>query len=333
MYKNTRIMLGNLFALVTFGFFVTSAFATSGTLVLTSNTRLSEDHYGNILISSSHVTLDCDGHTVFGPGVDGFSGGINVGPDLQDVTVRRCVVTAFSVNGIFSAAGTSRSRYEYNTAYANGNHGMHIDGNTESIIVGNTSRSNGAIGIVLTGGIRNWVIHNDTHDNKVWAGIALLTGCSSNVVLDNTSRRNAIGYVLDGATNNRLSSNLALSNDTHGYVLVRGASNNLLERNTSKKNLIGFELNTGSNANRLVDNSASRSTFEGFKIDQSNYNRLVRNTSQRNGGAGFLVVGGSSFNVLKRNLGADNGSLDAYEEGTGTGDEWIENIFGISSGF
>jgi hypothetical protein len=38
--------------------------ATSGTLVITSNTTLTEDHAGEIVIAADGVTLDCAGHLV-----------------------------------------------------------------------------------------------------------------------------------------------------------------------------------------------------------------------------------------------------------------------------
>jgi hypothetical protein len=38
-----------------------TASATSGTLVITSNTTLTEDHTGNIVIGADGVTLDCAG--------------------------------------------------------------------------------------------------------------------------------------------------------------------------------------------------------------------------------------------------------------------------------
>ncbi len=42
---------------------------TSGTLVITTNTKLGANHDGNIIIAADNVTLDCAGHTVTGAGV------------------------------------------------------------------------------------------------------------------------------------------------------------------------------------------------------------------------------------------------------------------------
>ena len=59
-------------------FGVTAASAADGTLVLTESKTLSADHYGNIVIAADHVTLDCAGHTVHGPGLDTEYGGIRL---------------------------------------------------------------------------------------------------------------------------------------------------------------------------------------------------------------------------------------------------------------
>src|SRR5262245_20858311 len=87
-----------------------TALASSGTMLVSTNTTLTEDHYGNVLVTNSNVTLDCAGHVVFGPGVPGFNGGINVDVGLDRVTVKRCGVTAFNVNGIYHAPGATDCR-------------------------------------------------------------------------------------------------------------------------------------------------------------------------------------------------------------------------------
>jgi parallel beta-helix repeat protein len=309
-----------------------AAFASSGTLVLTNSTTLTEDHHGNILINGSNVVLDCGGHTVFGPGESGFSGGIEVAGNLSGVTVKRCSVTGFAVNGIFGGGGASDGRYEANNLYANGNHGMQLDVGSGYVVLGNKSRSNGGIGIVLTGASRSWIVHNTGEENRNWAGIALLDGSHDNVLLNNTALRNSIGYVLDGATGNELRNNTASLNDTQGFVLIRGASDNVLGSNTANQNLTGFEITEGSNSNQIDGNMANRNTSDGFKIYQSNGNGLRENTGDRNGDIGFLIFGGSSSTTVTHNIGLHNGSLDALDDDLGTGNAWKENRFGQTSG-
>ena len=69
------------------------ASATSGTLVITSNTLLTEDHQGSIVVARNGVTLDCAGHTISGAGA-----GSGAGVDLSgrnSVTVLNCEVANF----------------------------------------------------------------------------------------------------------------------------------------------------------------------------------------------------------------------------------------------
>jgi parallel beta-helix repeat protein len=309
-----------------------SASASSGTLVVTSSTNLAEDHHGNILINRSNVTLDCGDHTIFGPGASGFNGGIEVASNLSGVTVKHCSVTGFAVNGIFAGGGASDGRFEANNLYGNGNHGMHLDVGSGYVVLGNKSRANGGIGIVLTGATFSWIVHNTVEENRNWAGIALLNGSHDNTILNNTALQNSIGYVLDGATGNELRDNTAISNDTQGFVLIRGANDNILESNRANQNLIGFEITAGSNSNQICRNEANRNTSDGFKVYQSDGNTLRENTGNGNGGIGFLVFGGSSFTTITNNIGRRNGSFDALDDDLGTGNVWKENKFGKTSG-
>jgi len=310
----------------------TAAWASSGTLVISSNTMLTEDHFGNILITGNKITLDCNGHVVIGPGVPGFNGGIEVAGGLSGVTVRRCKVTGFGVNGIFVGGGGIDGRYEDNITYGNQNHGIHVDGASGCLVLNNTSRSNGAIGIVLTGATRSWILHNTVEDNINWAGIALFDGSHDNVLLDNTARRNSDGYILDVVQNNELRLNRAISNSAHGFF-IRDSQNDLVDSNTANQNLIGFEFTEGSNANNIQNNVADLNASDGFRVFMSDKNNLTGNTANSNGNVGFIVFGGASFNVLSRNTGHKNIAFDAYDEDSGTGNIWKDNRFDKTFGF
>jgi parallel beta-helix repeat protein len=171
-------------------FNATSAIASSGTLHITSSTTLTEDHYGNVLIEGNNITFDCANRTVSGPGVEGFNGGIEV-RFSTGVTVKRCIVKAFSVNGIY-AAESSNCRYESNKIIGNGANGMHLDGGTANLITKNTSRSNNGNGIALTRGTQSLIEANTVQDNAPWGGIALLEGANHNMVVANSTSKSGI---------------------------------------------------------------------------------------------------------------------------------------------
>jgi len=282
--------------------------ASSGTLVITGNTTLTGNHFGNIQIAADNIKLDCAGDTVFGPGVSGFSGGIEV-DGRTGVTVTNCTVTGFNVNGVFGG-GTSNSTFTANLLYGNGNHGIHLDFGNANVLVGNTSRSNGAIGIVQTRATQTRLEANTVQDNKNWAGIALFDGSHDNVVVSNTAIGNAIGFLLDnGANANQLRENTARLNTNNGF-LIRASTNNIVVANTAQQNAVGLTLWNVS-ANQFHGNNALFNQL-GFEVIQgSSGNTLDSNTANRDL-IGFAIYDGSSSNTITRNVAnanRDNGFL------------------------
>jgi parallel beta-helix repeat protein len=307
------------------------AIASSGTLEVTSDTTLTEDHYGNIFIVGDNITLDCANHTVSGPGVAGIYGGIEVYFGTG-VTVKRCKVTGFpDVNGIY-AVGTSDSRYENNTIIGNGANGMHLDGGFGNQVTGNTVRSNGGNGIAITTSTQTLIEQNTVQDHKTSeAGIAVISS-DHNMVVANISSRNANGFVVDGGVSNDLVNNTANANPGTGFLFIRSANSNSAWLNVSNGNQFGFIVTESSNQNLLGSNTANQNQLEGFNIFSSNNNSLTGNIADGNGTYGFLVFGGSSYTVVNQNTGHKNSQFDAYQEGTGTGNMWRDNRFGTTLG-
>src|SRR6185503_4477779 len=67
-----------------------SAANTFGTLYVSTDTMLTDDHDGDVVITSDHITLNCGGHLI--------SGNLPVGIRLEsrtDVTVQNCEVSGF----------------------------------------------------------------------------------------------------------------------------------------------------------------------------------------------------------------------------------------------
>jgi parallel beta-helix repeat protein len=307
------------------------AIASSGTLYVTSNTTLTEDHYGNVVVQGNNITLDCANHTVSGPGVAGIYGGIEV--DFgTGITVKRCRVTGFDdVNGIY-AAGTSNSRYSDNMIIGNGANGIHLDGGIGNQVTGNTVRSNSGNGIAITGSTQTLIEQNTVQDHKTGEGGIAVIGSDHNMVVANISSRNANGFVVDGGVSNDLVSNIANTNPGTGFLFIRSANSNSAWLNSSNGNQYGFMVTESSNQNLLGSNTANQNQFEGFNIFSSNSNSLTGNIADGNGTYGFLVFGGSSYTVVNRNAGHKNSQFDAYQEATGTGNMWRDNGFGTTLG-
>ncbi len=304
---------------------------TSGTLVLGESTTLKADHHGNIVIQADGVTLDCGGHRVYGPGLGSFSGGIDIA-NADDVTVRRCVVTGFVHNGLFGHHGAGL-RLEGNTFVGNGNHGVHLDAVTSSAVMGNTSRLNGvrdpAIGMVATKSTGVAITGNVVSGNP-WAGVALLDGTTSSTVESNLASLNGTAFLVESSDGNALTANTAAGN-RDGFALL-GSSGTRVSANTASRNShCGFCLDRGTSRATLAGN-ASNGNYDGFGIHASNANALNGNIANANRHYGFVAFGGASDNVLSHNTALRSGSYDAWEEGTGSGDVWSENVFRTTSG-
>ncbi len=330
--------------------------AAAGTRYLTQSTTLQADYFGNIVIETDNVTLDCAGHAIHGPGATGMVAGVFV-DHASGVTVKRCVIAGFTVagsdNGVFvrdsSAVTVSRNTatgnagqgivlqrsdgglVERNTATGNGANGIHttdsdgvtvagnnVSGNAEhgihilraegGRVIGNTSRSNAGLGIAITSSTQVLVKGNTAVGSATWAGIALGMGTTASTVVDNTSSRNrGGGFEVWDSSGNTFTGNSANGNTVHGFLLMH-SDDNVLTQNTANGNEAGFYL-VGANANELT-----------------------RNTANRNLSYGFVAVEAASNNTFSGNTAHQNAIFDALEEGSGTGDVWLRNSFGTTSG-
>ena len=306
---------------------------TTGTMVLTQSTTLTADHAGNIRIAADGVTLDCAGHTVHGPGVEGITSGIDF-TNLRDVTIRRCVVTGFQYGGV-SGYGDVNVRIEGNTLVANGGHGLDLYLASDGVIVGNTVTDYGtvgpSIGIVLTRSIGVTIQANVVSERtRAGIGIALLHGTNGSTVVGNRVTGTGLGISVQNSSGNVLSGNTASLNGD-GFS-VRGSSGNTLTRNVANGNIsIGFQLDGRSSSNTLARNIANGNN-DGFNIQAANRNVFSWNSARNNHRYGLIVGTGSSNNTFAYCTAVGNGKYDAYGVGSGTGNVWYRNTFGTKSG-
>jgi parallel beta-helix repeat protein len=289
-----------------------AAAETSGTLVVTSDATLTEDHQGNIVVAADGVTLDCDGHAVTGPGQ--YQGILVSG--FNDVTIRNCRVSGFG-NGIAVIIGSNRARIEGNETWGNSNAGVaagdaFFDPGSGLVITGNTSWGNGGNGIQVvhasgasilgntaydnhgSGGIgvgdfhdgliaENTLIDNNDHNSGLW--MARSTG---NVFRDNVVRGNTYSVWLNGSDHNTIEGNLVT--DGHAGVFLTGSSWNTVRENRAMRNTaMGFgavegsiwDPSQGADHNVFTDN-VSIANHSGVTIFGSRGNVVSSNRLDRN---------------------------------------------------
>ncbi len=292
---------------------------TVGTLFITEDTTLTENHEGNIIVDANDVTLDCHLFSVSGTG---SGNGIEL-TGRSGVRVRRCNVQGFDFG--FLLVDSNRNKLEENTAVDNGRNGFRLVRSVENMLEKNTANGNAQSGFFILRSDNNTLKVNTAVGNG-FNGFRLARSNNNtltvNTAVDNGFGRNRNqrnGFHLFGSDNNTLTNNTAVGNRRAGFSLG-DSNNNTVEDNTAEGNLTGFQLlanrgGIGSNNNTFDDNTA--------------------NGNARNG---FIVLDTSELNTFIENEGCGNGDginfFDALDESTGAGNVWgVDNDFCTSSGF
>jgi parallel beta-helix repeat protein len=269
---------------------------TFGTYIST-DTILTDDHDGDIVITADHITLDCGGHVI--------SGDLPVGVRLEgrtQVTVRNCEVAGF-VRG-FLVLNSVGNTLVGNIANRN-QFGFAVAGSSGNYLYGNTANSNEFAGFAPGQSTGNTFAGNTANLNGR-NGFEIHLFSNGNVFSENTANNNAAtGFALNLSSNNQLSANTANGNAENGFALFQ------------------------SNGNLLEDNTAIRNAFAGFALSQSGTNTLVGNRAKNNV-AGFHLVS-SSFNTIESNDGTPNCGIDAFQSGS-AGNVYLDNRFKTTDG-
>ncbi len=260
---------------------------SDGTLVLTTDTRLTKEHHGDIVIDADGVTLDCDNHAVLGAG---HHAGIFV-QQRSHVTIRNCPVLGFR-NGIlvdqssrivleanhsrendwgFWISASDHVQVLGSMASGNLNDGFRLGGVSDSHLSENVAGSNGEHGFNLDGSHRNHLVGNTAEDNNTYG--FMLLGSNSNVLEDNHAQHNESGFVVEDSWDESLEGNVALDN-----------------------RYVGFRL-TALYQSRLSGNTATRNEVDGFRFDGSSGVQFIDNLAQENGQFELSVKASSDVEV------------------------------------
>lgn len=220
---------------------------TTGTLTITEDTVLTQDHFGPIDIAEDGVSLDCDDHAVVGSR-EFFGISVNL---RTGVTVKNCHVTGFG-NG-FAVLGSSNSTFEDNTAATNSNAGFLLTTNFTGVGFGDIPAS----GNTLTGNVAS----------GNGRGFAMTIRFSDNKFRDNTAIDNRFdGFSLVGGSRNTFIGNMA-SNNSNGFSLINSDLNTLRE-NIARENFNGYSL-IESDGNTLRNNLSIDNLTSGFRLFSS----------------------------------------------------------------
>jgi parallel beta-helix repeat protein len=198
------------------------AWGTTGTLTITADTTLTEDHTGGIVIGADNITLNCDNHTVTGPGGNGISiGSLHV--FRSGVTVKNCHVSNFLASGfIIRAGGTTLTG---NTATGNREHGFGFF-ESHGTYTGNTAAGNGFDGFHFD--LSSGTMKENTATGNGGSGFNFESTRRA-TLKENTATDNGSGFVLSSADQNTLTENTADNNGGNGFSLHHSKGNTLKE--------------------------------------------------------------------------------------------------------
>jgi parallel beta-helix repeat protein len=280
------------------------AHATS-TWYINSNTTLTEDHYGSIVIDADNVTLDCAGWRVVGTNgsdgivIDGHSG----------VAVRNCIIQQFVYGIVVSNA--SAGLLEHNEVRWNGLSGIAVAGSVDIVVRQNTMHENGFdagySGIDVEYGSSDVVVSGNTSWGN--AGNGFYTYQSSNLVFDNNGAfSNWRGFDLDlEVTDSTFSNNRAVNNAGDGFSVVLSDDNQFIANEVSGNGGRGFQVHRSS-GNVLRSNHVQGNSADGISLNmESSYNVVRGNDVERNNYTGIPITDGSDWNLLAGNVSSHNG--------------------------
>jgi len=279
--------------------------ATS-TWYIDSNTTLTEDHMGGIVINADNITLDCAGWRVIGTDdsdgivIDGHSG----------IAVRNCLVQQFGYGIV--VRNSSAALLEYNEVRWNRLSGIDVCCGSVSVIVRqNTMHENGLdtgySGIDVEYGSSDVVVSGNTSWGN--GGNGFYTYQSSNLVFDNNDAfSNSRGFDLDlEVTDSTFSNNRAVNNAGDGVSVVLSDDNRFIANEVSGNGGRGFQVHRSS-GNVLRSNDVRGNNADGISLDtESSYNVIRDNDIQWNAYTGIPITFGSDWNLLVGNVNSHNG--------------------------
>ena len=268
---------------------------------ITADTTLDRDLTdcpdNGILIGADDITLDLNGHMIFGDGE----------------LVRRCPRGQFCDVGVANdghAGVTIRGGSVRGFAV-----GVSVLGGRNDRFVKLDSSRNQFFGFVIAGSSRTVIRDSSGHDNPRPDGDGLgVFGSHDLRIVHNSFRRNGqLGMHIDGSTRNLIKGNLLARNGDFG-ILLEGGGNQLRANHSVRDGVAGIQVGPG-RRNVIVGNRIDRSG-EGIALEKGRGNVVARNVivGVRHDGIRLGMWDppvGNTRTVVRRNLVVDSGR-DGY---------------------
>ncbi|NJC97479.1 MAG: hypothetical protein FIB03_14275 [Anaerolineae bacterium] len=237
-------MNGRTFVILFATLLLTPGCGTRGALIIIEDTTLTRNHFGNIVIGTDNITLDCDGHYIFG---SGSGAGITL-VGRSEVMVENCDIINFT-DGFF-LQDSDNNVFRQNLVEHNADEGFDIQSSNDNIFNQNRVTENIRDGFDLEYSNGNLFIENEVLQNGR-NGIEL-DYCNENVFETNIASDNQQnGISLDYSERNVFETNMA-NNNARGFQIE--SSNNTFSENHACKNSIVDARQRGSASNTFIAN-------------------------------------------------------------------------------
>lgn len=287
------------------------ASATSGTLTISSDTTLTEDHHGSVVIDADGVTLDCAGFRVIGqsdsPSDDGIAVAYHAG-----IGIRNCTVQGFA-------------------------RGIVLDSSSGTTVAGNRLVGNGEYGIFLYDADGNLLLRNVATANlgSAYGG----SDFDQNTFAYNTATANGgHGFDMTRSSRNTFTGNAVTDNGGHGFKIFDDTDWNVFDRNRVVGNGMtgllmygGYDFNQDYQLQPPDHNTFSRNEIIGngegglYLGWDSTANLVLTNLVIRNREHGIALLRAIE-NRVTMNVACGNEIWDAVQE-DGSGNVWTDNRF------
>jgi len=229
-----------------------SLLGCNGVRTITTDTTLTADHNGQIVIGADGITLDGNGYVIRGCGT---GNGIKL-VSRTGVTIKNCIVTNFD-DGI-QLNGSHDNVFRNNKVHHNTNEGFDIEGSDRNTFRGNTSEDNGRDGFDMEDSEYNEFINNEATGNG-------------------TSGSGGNGVELDRCSNNTFTGNTSSNNLRNGFSLDDSPDNDFEENTADNNGRRGFQIET-SDDNTFSDNDACGNSVDDARQQGCTGNVFCGNT-------------------------------------------------------
>jgi parallel beta-helix repeat protein len=301
------------------------ATASTDPWVMTEDTKLTEDHFGPIVVGADGITLNCAGHSVISQAWDFW--GIDL-ENRSDVTIKNCQLGGF--NTAIVLRGSHNNVLSRNSVGGNAT-GIHLGDSHHNVLSHNLADGARFEGFVLVGSDDN-VVRGNTAQGS---GRGFFIGGDNNLLVDNASEHthNGGGFTV-GGTGNRLHRNTVINDIKIPPFCCFGinlhGSDNTLTHSTVSGGVHGIGVFDSDHS--VISNNTVFDNLWGIKISESTENIIRRNSADGNDEIGFWVQSSSTDNNFHRNSACDNGIVDALVDSSSTPNKWKKNDFCTTDG-